>query len=68
MKLSNGVKVYCKSMGKVFRVAHIARDTAEANSFCEKHTDCSVIAEDGNGLIYIAETYGLTVKSELLPD
>ena len=68
MKLSNGVSVYCKSMGKVFRVQHIARTVEECNEFCAKHRDCGLIAEDGNGLLYIAELYALTVKSDVLPD
>jgi hypothetical protein len=68
MKLSNGVKVYCKSVGKVFRVYHIARSDDAANEFCAKHKDCGVIAVDKSGLVYIAELYSLTVKSDVLPD
>ena len=68
MYLTSDVKVYCKSMGKVFRVAHIAKSVDEANKFTENHADTGVIAEDKNGLIYIAEIYSITVKSNLLPD
>lgn len=68
MRLTNGVKVYCKSMGKVFRVAHIAKTMDEANQFMENHRDTGMIAEDNNGLIYIAELYEMTIESDLLPD
>lgn len=68
MKLSNGVKIYCKSMGKIFRVSHIARGIDETNNFLKKHPDCGLIAEDENGLFYIADRYQITVKSNILPD
>lgn len=69
MKLSNGLLVYCKSMGKVFRVRHIARDTDEANEFCAKHRDTGAIAEcRQTGLVFIADLYSLTVPSSFLPD
>jgi hypothetical protein len=56
-------------MGKIFRVSHIAKTTEEANEFCGKHPDTGVIAEDTkSGLIFIAEKYQLTVKSDVLPD
>ena len=67
MILSNGVKLYCKSMGKIFRVQHVAKSTEEANYFCQKHKDMGVIAIDKNDLVYIAEIYSLTVKSNVLP-
>ncbi len=68
MDLTDGVKVYCKSMGKVFRVRHIAKSEEEANDFCARHSDCGAIAEDKNGLVYIAELYALTIRSDLLPE
>lgn len=68
MRLTDDIKIYCKSMGKIFRVSHIAKTIEEANKFTESHTDTGVIAEDKNGLIYIAEIYSITVKSNLLPD
>jgi len=55
-------------MGKVFRVSHIAKSIDEANEFMRKNKDCGMIAEDNNGLIYIAEHYALTIPSSLLPD
>jgi len=68
MRPSNNVHVYCKSMGKIFRVSHIAKTDEEANSFCEKHKDTAVIAVDESGLVYIAELYQITVKSDVLPN
>lgn len=68
MHLSNGIKVYCKSMGKIFRVSHIAKTVEEANKFTENHADTGVIAEDKNGLIYIAEFYQIKINSNILPD
>lgn len=68
MKLSNGVKVYCKSMGQVFRIQHIAKNIGDANWFCRRHADCGVIAEDNQGLVYIAELMQLKVSSSTLPD
>jgi len=71
MKLSNDIHVYVKSMGKIFRVKHIARDVDEANEFCLKRNnrDCGVIAEDRiTGLIFIAEKNAMTVPSDVLPD
>jgi len=68
MKLSDGVQVYCKSMGKVFRVTHIAKSDDEANEFMRKNKDTAVIAVDRSGLVYIAELYQMTIKSNTLPD
>jgi len=60
--------LYCKSMGKIFRVKHIAKDFEEANNYCRKHKDCGVIAETNNGLTLIAELYQIKVNSSVLPD
>lgn len=62
------IKLYCKSMGKVFKVGKIALSANEANEYTEKHKDYAVIAEDDNGLIYLADVHSLTIKSGLLPD
>ena len=68
MYLSNSIKVYCKSMGKIFKVLHIAKTVEEANSFTNKHKNCGVIAEDQkSGLIFIADKYQIKVNSDLLP-
>ncbi len=68
MRLSNGVNIYCKSMRKIFRVAHIAKTADEANAFMANHSDTGLIAEDQTGLLYIAELYSMTVPSSVLPD
>lgn len=68
MKLSNGIQLYVKSMGKVFRVLHIAKSDVEANRFMETHRDTGVIAECSNtGLIFIAELHQIKVRSDALP-
>ena len=53
------IHLYCKSMGKIFRVKKIAQNEKEANDFCAKHADCGVIAVEQN-LIFIAELYQIT--------
>jgi len=69
LKMSNGMKLYVKSMGKIFRVRYIARSDAEANNFTAKHPDTGVIAEDQRaGHIFIADLYANTVPSSVLPD
>jgi len=55
-------------MGKIFRVSHIAQNYHEANAFMARNKDTAVIAEDESGLVYIAEIYSLTVKSDVLPN
>ena len=67
LKLTNDLKLYCKSMGKVFKVTYIAKSDDEANEYMANHKDEGVIAE-GNGLIFIASFYSITVPSNLLPD
>jgi hypothetical protein len=63
------VAIYAKSMGKVFRVRHIARTVEEANAFCVSHDDCAVIAwDEKRDLSFIAEKYALTVASDCLPN
>jgi len=67
--MQNGLKLYAKSMGKVFLVVHIATSVDEANSYCEKHSDCGVIAEDTEkGIIFIANIYAEKVPSSVLPE
>ena len=69
MYLSNDIKLYCKSMNKVFKVRHIAKSADEANKFTETHKDTGVIAIDNKTqLVFIADIYSLTVKSNLLPE
>ena len=58
--------LYCKSMGKIFKVRKIAKSDQEANEYCAKHDSTGVIAEK-DGLIFIADLYGKTVPSKNLP-
>jgi hypothetical protein len=69
LKLNNQDMTVCvASMGKMFKVNAICRDDDEANEFCRKNPDSGVVACDANGLIYIAELYGRTIKSQLIKD
>ncbi len=68
IKLSDPMKIYMASMGKVFRITHICLDMDEANSVLEKNKDIACIAEDNNGLVYLAEQYGSIAPSEILND
>ena len=69
LKLNNPDMTVCvASMGKMFRVTAICKDENEANEVCRKNTDSGVIACDKNGLIYIAELYGKTIKSQIIKD
>jgi len=69
MNFQNGVKLYCKSMGKIFKVHYIAKTDEEANEFMKKNPSCAVIACDNrNGLVMIAEKYTSVGRSSLLPD
>lgn len=59
---------YVKSMGKVFRVRHIAQSEDDANAFCAKHPSTGVIAEDTDkGIIFIADLNEIRVSSGVLP-
>jgi hypothetical protein len=61
------LSLYCKSMGKVFKVRHIATTDDDANAYMEKNKDCGVIAVGPNGLVYIADFHQITVPSGGLP-
>ena len=64
----NTIQIYCKSMGKVFRVREIVTTAEEANAYCQRHTDVGVIANDAkSGLIFLADINGLTVPSSVFP-
>ena len=67
-KITNNLSIFCKSMGKIFKIRHIARTDEEANTYCERNSDVGVIVEDNNGLIYIADLYQIKVNSNILPD
>ena len=63
------IKLYVKSMGRVFRVRHIAQTEESANEYTRKNKDCGVMAEDREtGLVFICDFYQLPVKSDVLPD
>jgi hypothetical protein len=65
--MQNELKIYAASMGKIFRVRHIATGVEEANEYCEKHSDTGVIAEDKDkGIIFIADLYAMTKPSSIL--
>ena len=69
MYLSNDVKVYCKSMGKIFKITHIAKSVDDANKYMENHSMEGVIAENKKtGLIFIAEFNAIKIPSSVLPD
>lgn len=60
--------IYVKSMGKIFKVRKACYSEIEANKFCKKNKDTGVIAVDkDSGMIFIADLYAVTVKSNLLP-
>lgn len=60
------MKLYVASMGKIFRVTAVCKTDDEANAICKKDPDQSVMAVDCNGLIYLANSYSLTVPSSVL--
>ena len=63
------LRLYCKSMGKVFPVRRICRTDAEANEYCARNRDVGVIAEDTEmDLIFLADLHPLQVRADVLPD
>ena len=67
-KLSNDIRLYACSMGKVFRVTHVCRTMEEANKEMEKDHTTALIAEDNTGLCYLAKQYGSIAPSAILDD
>lgn len=67
-KLDNGILLYAVSMGKIFRVTHILPDMDSANKAMEQDRDIALIAEDNNGLCYLAEQYGSVCPSAIMDD
>ena len=53
--------VYCRSMGKAFRVLAIADNDDDANKFMENNRDTGVISVIGD-LVFIADLYDTGVK------
>lgn len=68
LTLTDGMKLYIKSMGKVFRVFAICDSDEEANAYCARHSDAAVVAVDHLGRVYLAEQYGALCPSELIKD
>ena len=68
IELTDGIKVYAKSMGKLFRVYAICDTDKEANEYMEKHEDAAVIAQDGAGRVYIACKYESVCRSSAVLD
>jgi len=67
-KLTDGMRLYCCSMGKVFRVTHICDTAEEANSLIEKNNHTALIACDESGRHYLAEQYGSIAPSAIMDD
>lgn len=66
--LENNVTLYAASMGKIFRVRWICRTDDEANAVMERNPGVGLIAQDQNGLLYLAELYGSVCPSVILAD
>jgi len=63
------LKLYCKSMGRIFPVRNICRTDEEANEYCGRHRDVGVIALDTEmDLIFLADLHPLRVRADVLPD
>lgn len=62
------MSLYMASMGKIFRVAAVCTSNAQANKIMMQDTHQTVIAEDCNGLIYLANQYGHIAPSAILED
>ncbi len=60
------MSVYVKSMGKLFQVTAIVHTDTEANAIMQRDNTQTVIAEDCNGLIYLANQYGSRCPSSLV--
>ena len=67
-KLTDGIRIYACSMGKVFRVTHVCRNDEEANKVMAQDRDTTCIATDNNGLVYLAEAYGSIAPSKIMED
>jgi len=65
-KLQNGIGLYCVSMGKIFRVTHVLQNMDDANKAMEQDRSTALIAEDNNGLCYLAQQYGSVCPSIIL--
>ena len=69
MDMQKELSLYAKSMGRIFRVRHVALSDADANNYCSRHPSTGVIACDTHtGIVYIADLNAIPVSSELLPE
>lgn len=66
--LENNITLYAASMGKIFRVRWICRTDDEANTVMERNPGVGLIAQDQNGLLYMAELYGPVCPSAIMED
>lgn len=58
--------ILVRSMGKIFPARAMVNAEA-ANKFCESHKDWAVIAEQSDGIVYVASVYPIKeVASNLL--
>ena len=57
------MSLYCKSMGKLFKVTALCRTDAEANAIMERDDKQLVIACTKDGIVILAEQYSTTVPS-----
>lgn len=53
MEIGYDTQIYVKTMGKFYKLRHIANSVDEANEFCKKNKDCGVIGK-ANGKSFIA--------------
>ena len=64
LKLDNKeMSLYCKSMGKLFKVTALCRTDAEANAIMERDDKQLVIACTKDGIVILAEQYSTKVPS-----
>jgi len=54
IELSTGT-LFIETAGRKFEVKFICTDIEVANTFLAKHTEVAMLAQDDNGLIYLAD-------------
>jgi hypothetical protein len=68
VQLNADMKIYCKSMGKLFRVTAICRTDDEANRIMQRDNTQGVIACTKDGISILANRYETKVPSGAIPD
>jgi len=53
IELTTGT-LFIETFGRKFEVKFICTDTEVANTFLAEHTEVAMLAQDNNGLIYLA--------------